>query len=98
MSKIKKVGNTFVFINDDGIKMGTMNIETEKFVGATLCQMDLYFHITNYKKTNLEYIKERLIKSEKELNSLRNAYFHFLEQHEELERLKTELEKKCNAV
>jgi len=96
MSKINKVGNTFVFINDDGIKMGTINIETEKFVGATICHMVLYEHTQNFKKTNLEFINEQLKKKEKFLNHSRDTYFVCLKEFEELENLKKELEEKCN--
>jgi len=97
MSKIKKVGNTFVFINDDGIKMGSINIETEKFVGATLCYTQLSGHLQIYRNTNLDYIKKQLKSSVQELGRLRNAYFHFLEKYEALEKLEKELEEKCNA-
>ena len=97
MSKINKVGNTFVFINDDGVKMGTINIETEKFVGATLCHMALYEHTQNFKKTNLEYVTSKFLKIEKELNSYREAYFSCLAEFEELVKIKKELEEKCNA-
>jgi len=97
MSKIKKVKDTFVFINDDGIKMGTMNIKTEKFVGATLCHLALYEHIQNYKITNLEYVKEEIRKTKEALDQAGSVYFLCLEEFQALEKLEKELEEKCNA-
>ncbi len=63
--KIKKQGNKFVYFNDKGDSMGSINITTGKFVGATVCSLELYNHLEEYKKTPkyIEIEKQRLGKS-----------------------------------
>lgn len=63
--KIKKQGNRFVYYNEKGQSMGSININTGKFIGATICSMQLYEHLEEYKKTPKfkEKEKERLEKS-----------------------------------
>ncbi len=63
--KIKKKGNKFVYFNENGDSMGSINIDTEKFIGATFCMMQLHEHLDKHKQTPeyKEREKKRLEKS-----------------------------------
>lgn len=58
-AKIVKRKNSFVYFNEEGTNMGSINIATGKFVGATLCMMKLYEHLEAYKQTPEFLLKEK---------------------------------------
>jgi len=48
---IRKKGNYFVAYNKEKVSMGRINIATGKFIGATMCMLELTRHLEKYHKT-----------------------------------------------
>jgi hypothetical protein len=83
--KIKKQKNKFVYFNAEGINMGSMDITTGKFVGATLCMMALYDHIEKYKQTP-EYLEQEKSRLEKSIQNSTERFHKDLSQLEDIEK------------
>jgi hypothetical protein len=82
--KIKKQKNKFVYFNAEGTNMGSMDIATGKFVGATLCMMALYDHLEKYKETP-EYLEQEKARLEKSIQGSTNNFHKDLTKLEDVE-------------
>ena len=87
--KIKKKKNSFVYFDENGDRMGSINIQTGKFIGATLCMMQLYEFLQSYKTTKeyIQYERERL---EKSINKSTEQFHNDLAKLEQLEKSVTQ--------
>ena len=83
--KILKRKNTFIYIDEDGNHMGSMNIATGKFIGATLCMMALYDHIEKHKQTP-EYLEQEKSRLEKSIQNSTERFHKDLLQLEDIEK------------
>ena len=84
LPKILKKGNTFVYIDEKGSR-GSINISTGKFVGGTMCMMQLNEHLEKYKQTP-EYLEKEKSKLEKSIQNSTDQFHKDLDKLEEVEK------------
>jgi hypothetical protein len=64
--------------------MGSINIFTGKFIGATLCMIVLHDHLRAYQKTS-EYLSHKKTRLEKSIQGSTEKFHKDLNQLEEVE-------------